>query len=463
MSQADELLQKLTGVNTNTRLVNPDLEEHIVIDENRFITVPDMLKRVGVQYDHNVETVTFDCPRFWDGNDLSKMKIYINYMRADKGVSCYLADNLIVDETDDTIMHFTWTLSNFATQVKGNLAFLVCAKHVDENGEEDIHWNTELNNSMYISEGLECAETIKLAYPDIFTQLLQRMDEYDESAKNYMNAAKSYAIGTDGEFREGDKTDNSKYYSEQSKSYAVGSDDIYRPGDSVDNAKYYSEISEKAGRSWAVGTGGEFREGDDTDNSKYYSDQSAKSATSAATSEKNAQVSVAMSLETINEANKAVEEAQDLVQDTIDRINSGELRGAQGIQGPQGEKGEKGDTGEQGPIGATGATGPQGAQGETGPQGIQGIQGETGATGPVGPQGLQGERGPEGPQGIQGPQGEQGPAGESGIVVQVTGTYTLAVDEDGNLYVYVEEGAYSPEFEYDEETGNLYELLEVEE
>ena len=62
-------------------------------------------------------------------------------------------------------------------------------------------------------------------------------------------------------------------------------------------------------------------------------------------------------------------------------------------------------------------------------RGEQGIQGETGPTGPQGERGIQGETGPQGPQGIQGvqgetgPQGEQGPAGKDGTGVTILGSY----------------------------------------
>lgn len=41
-----------------------------------------------------------------------------------------------------------------------------------------------------------------------------------ELAENYSNISKSYAVGTGGEIRENDDSDNSKYYSEQSKNSA---------------------------------------------------------------------------------------------------------------------------------------------------------------------------------------------------------------------------------------------------
>ena len=80
MGQADELLNSLSANNgIYARTVDPSTEEHIVVGDDRVITVPDSLKRIAVQYDHNVETVTFDCPRYWDGLDMSQMAIYINY------------------------------------------------------------------------------------------------------------------------------------------------------------------------------------------------------------------------------------------------------------------------------------------------------------------------------------------------------------------------------------------------
>ena len=49
--------------------INNEVEEYIVIDKDRNITVPKSLQRVAVQFDHNAETLTFNCPRYWDNND----------------------------------------------------------------------------------------------------------------------------------------------------------------------------------------------------------------------------------------------------------------------------------------------------------------------------------------------------------------------------------------------------------
>ena len=168
MSQAEELLTSLNA----TELLSVESEEpHIVIDDNRIITVPDKLKRLAVQYDHDIETVTFDCPRYWDDLDMSQMKIYINYLRSDTYTGTYKAQNITVDETDDTIMHFTWTVSKNVSMVFGKIVFLVCVRKTDESGNEVNHWNSELCKDCDVSEGLEVdGEELKELYPDIIDQ-----------------------------------------------------------------------------------------------------------------------------------------------------------------------------------------------------------------------------------------------------------------------------------------------------
>ena len=195
MSEAENLLDQLAGDDTMVAVANPESEPHIVIDIDRFVSIPAELKRIGVQYDHNIETVTFDCPRYWDGRDLSAMRVYVNYMRSDGGVGMYLAEDVTVDPTDESIMHFSWVLSRDATKTKGVLSFLVCAKAVDGDGNEVNHWNSELNREMTISEGLEVQEAIINQYPDIITTLLVRMESvehYYEDFKRISAETKQY-------------------------------------------------------------------------------------------------------------------------------------------------------------------------------------------------------------------------------------------------------------------------------
>ena len=184
MSKAEELLQTVSSTPVVTAGAGEG-EEHIVIGMDRVVTVPDALKNIGVQFDHNIETVTFDCPRYWDGIDMSVMKIYVNYMRIDGHVGMHLCNNLIVG---DDIMSFDWTISGDVTNVEGNIQFLICIKKTDAEGNEENHWNSRLNEDLYISKGLKCQETVLRRFPDIITQLLTRMDAVEVEQQRWEGA-----------------------------------------------------------------------------------------------------------------------------------------------------------------------------------------------------------------------------------------------------------------------------------
>jgi hypothetical protein len=172
-------------------------ERLIIIGSDRYITVPDCLKRIAVQFDHNTETVTFECPRYWDGRDLSVMKVYINYMRADGKLGSYTAEDVRVKGQDVSRIHFDWTITRNVTEVQGPISFLVCAKDVDSEGNEKTHWNSELNRDCTVSEGLECEHTILEHYPDIITQILTRLDSVGSGGGSSVNIVSVEVEGED--------------------------------------------------------------------------------------------------------------------------------------------------------------------------------------------------------------------------------------------------------------------------
>ena len=193
MSQAEDLLNSLFEEDTSAYAMED--EPHIVINSDRTITVPDELKHIAVQFDHNIETVTFDCPRYWDELDFSKMHAYINYMRPDGYMDQYPVKNLRVDDSDDSIIHFEWVISKNVTQNKGNISFLVCIKTIDDEGEEEPHWNSRLNRDFIIDEGMECDEQIAENNPDVIEEVLTRIEKIettggvtDEQVETAVNA-----------------------------------------------------------------------------------------------------------------------------------------------------------------------------------------------------------------------------------------------------------------------------------
>ena len=171
MSQADDLLATLSVDYTD--------EAHIYVNDDRTITVPDELKHIAVQGDHNIETVTFDCPRYWDGHDFSKMKVYVTYMRADGFKDSYPAKNLRISEEDDTRILFDWTISGNVTKVSGNLSFLVCIESTSANP----CWHSRLNQQMVVDEGLSATEQILRAPDSIEAVLAQTTADYIAEAK----------------------------------------------------------------------------------------------------------------------------------------------------------------------------------------------------------------------------------------------------------------------------------------
>lgn len=192
MSKAEDLLDEVYSANAILSLANESEEAHIVIGDDRRITVPSELKRLAVQHDHNVETVTFDCPRYWDEHDMSTMNVYINYLRVDKEVGVFKAENVAVDADDSSIMHFDWTISRNVTEVNGNLTFIVCVKNTDADGVERNHWNSELCRECYISEGLEMDGEI---FTELYTDVIEQWYKDVLESINSIESVKDNLIG----------------------------------------------------------------------------------------------------------------------------------------------------------------------------------------------------------------------------------------------------------------------------
>lgn len=155
------------------------MKEHIIINKDRTVVVPDSVRKIGIQYDHKVNTLTFDCPRYADDNqsiDLSRMAIYINFSRNDKTKGSIAAANVFVDPDDPEIMHFDFVITRSVTLVNGPIICLVCAKSTDAEGVEVNHWNSELFNKLSVGEGMEAEEELTEEEIDYITGLLQQIN-----------------------------------------------------------------------------------------------------------------------------------------------------------------------------------------------------------------------------------------------------------------------------------------------
>lgn len=168
----------------------------ITIDgETRVISVPASELLFGVETDKDVERKHFRCPRVvGDGIDLSKHQIYISYITSDStgksfsgDSNLYLCEDVAVDGDDIT---FSWQLSGNVFASAGFIAFKVLAAKTDGENVQ-TRWNTVPAVGtvlMTVPDGMDISET----YPDIVTQLLERMESVEkiateEAMQGYVN------------------------------------------------------------------------------------------------------------------------------------------------------------------------------------------------------------------------------------------------------------------------------------
>ena len=164
------------------------VDDVFVIDApNRKIIVPDSETTFGVETDKDVERKYFRCPRIVGDNiDLYAHKIYVVYVFSKdvRGTfqpeivnGTYWCDDVAVD--GDCIT-FSWKLSDNVMDRSGIIAFKILAA-TTENGFEKTRWNTVPaygTVQMTVPDGDDIAER----YPDIVTQLLERMDAVEAIA-----------------------------------------------------------------------------------------------------------------------------------------------------------------------------------------------------------------------------------------------------------------------------------------
>lgn len=189
MSLAENLLNSLDENDYKTSAtadIEPE-EAHIVIGQDRVIRVPNNLKIIAVKGDKDVETVTVDCVRYWDGNDLSNFAIYVNYTLPDGSDGTYVPQTIT---RFDDIFSFDWTIGREITHTKGGLTFWIVAKLTDENEILIKQWSSLQNSELTIAQGGD-----KILIPDTeeekdtITQLIKAaqdaISKAEESISNY--------------------------------------------------------------------------------------------------------------------------------------------------------------------------------------------------------------------------------------------------------------------------------------
>lgn len=176
MSLAENLLNSLDEnayQNSGIAGIEPE-EEHIVVGENRAITVPNKLKIIAVTGDKDIETVAIDCIRYWDGHDLSSFAVYINYRLPNGEPGTYIPQNIT---KKDDYFTFEWVIGREITKYNGKISFLILARQVDDSGNLLYQWSSLLNSECAISQGLDITNiTEEELSQDVVTQILQNLN-----------------------------------------------------------------------------------------------------------------------------------------------------------------------------------------------------------------------------------------------------------------------------------------------
>ena len=181
-------------------LSNEDEEEHIVINDSRTAIVPNSLKIIAVTGDKDIETVTFDCVRYWDGNDLSTFAIYLNYVLPDNTAGTYIPDHVTTSDGED-VFHFDWKIKNNITQKSGEISFAITAIKTKQNesGQTvvDKQWSSIPNGDCSIALGLDISNVPdEEEATDVVAQLSAILEQIHGDVDQWIKTAVVQSTGT---------------------------------------------------------------------------------------------------------------------------------------------------------------------------------------------------------------------------------------------------------------------------
>ena len=157
----------------NDRTSVVDSDAHFIIDLITRKVISNTDKSDLVQFDHNSERITFECPRYIEGHDmLNCNKVIINYLD-DTLPGVYEVDDLKMKDSDTTM--FSWLISSNATQKVGKIFFAITFMCVQTNGDVTYRWNTAINEGLKVIEGMNQNSTIVYDNVDILEQWKQQL------------------------------------------------------------------------------------------------------------------------------------------------------------------------------------------------------------------------------------------------------------------------------------------------
>ena len=166
-----------------------DSDTHFTINAiTRQIKSDPKQKTTVIQYDHNSERFTFECPRYIEGHDMSKCNdVKVHFLNVDAKTKeekkdAYTVDDLRINPEDENTVLCSWLISNRATQLVGSLSFVVCYG-CTENGAVTYAWNTAVA-TVSVSTGINAGDSVVEEYSDVLAKWKAEL-----FAAGYINAS----------------------------------------------------------------------------------------------------------------------------------------------------------------------------------------------------------------------------------------------------------------------------------
>lgn len=178
-----------------------DADPHFTIDPiSRRIRNESSKKVTLIQGDHNSERFSFELPRFVEGHDMLECnRVEVHFINIENGTGNRHEDMFDVKDMQilpDNPEHvaFSWLITDNATKYVGSLAFGIRFCCTDTDNVADYVWKTAVNKDIKISEGMNTAESVDEAIPDIIAQWEERIFGDVGDAVENINTAKTDAL-----------------------------------------------------------------------------------------------------------------------------------------------------------------------------------------------------------------------------------------------------------------------------
>lgn len=154
-----------------------DSDTHLRINPTtRTFAIEGFTKNTIVQYDHNSERFTFELPRFIEGHDMLVCNsVQVHYLNVDAKTQetssgVFVVTDLQESPDDENIAILSWLISSNATKYVGSLNFCIRFACISDENTVDYAWNTAVNTTMRVTDGINNAEVVIEEYADVLEQ-----------------------------------------------------------------------------------------------------------------------------------------------------------------------------------------------------------------------------------------------------------------------------------------------------